>query len=95
MITTSKLLAALKKAHGDCSDYRIAKILDVAKTTVSRWSCGHGYMSEETARKAAQILGWDETYTIACIHAEGMKGSETYPIWKEICDKLEPEKLAA
>jgi hypothetical protein len=95
MLTTAKLLAALKKANGNCSDYRVAKILKVTTATVSRWNCNLGPMSEETAKKAAELLGFDPVYVVACIHAEQQKGKDIYPVWKDLCHRLEREQKAA
>lgn len=95
MITTSKLLAAIKKSHSNCSDYQVAKLLNVTRGTVSCWARKKTYMSEQVARKAAQLLALDEDYVVACVHAEQHKEDDLYPIWERICGKLEERSRAA
>jgi transcriptional regulator with XRE-family HTH domain len=95
MLTSSELLSVFKKSHSNCSNYRTAKILGVSITTVGRWANGQTTMSEDAARKAAELAGVDVDYAVACIHAEMHKNDDLFPVWINICRKLAPHRKAA
>lgn len=94
MYTTLQLVDLIKKTNDNCSDYRVAKLLKITTQSVSKWRNGKNRMSEEAARKAAELLGLDEKYVVACIHAETLSETDMYPTWVKICHELAP-KVAA
>jgi transcriptional regulator with XRE-family HTH domain len=49
---TVRLIDLIRRAHGGCSDYRIAKILGVEDSAVSRWMNGRGQMSDSLITRA-------------------------------------------
>lgn len=56
---TVRLLDALRASQGQCSDYRVAKLLRVGEPTVSRWRNGRAHMSPENIEKACELAGLD------------------------------------
>lgn len=88
MWTTKKLLKSLKQNNGNCTNYRIHKILDCSPRAVSNWDNGRATMDDTYARKAANLLGLDEDYVVACITAERNKNTSNYDLWKHICHRL-------
>lgn len=95
MISSLELLTLIKQTAGDCSDYRVAQLLNVQKATVSKWARGVGGMSEGIAREAARYVGLPEEWVVACIHAEKHEGTEIYEVWKKICRTIAPKRKAA
>ena len=95
MLNTIKLIDLIKKLNNGCSDYRVAKLLSVSTASASVWRTGKGTMSDAVAAKAAKLAGLDESYVVACINAERHNSDDTFPIWQQICDRLEPHRKAA
>jgi len=46
-------------------------------------------MDDTYARKAANLLGEDEDYVVACINAERNKNTSNYDLWMHICQRLQ------
>lgn len=74
LYTTVEILDLLKllfsKDGEPASDYRIAKILDVSTTTVSRWRSGEKTMDDDTGYKVAELLGMQQEHMMGCIYYE-------------------------
>ncbi|WP_286836564.1 hypothetical protein [Spongiibacter sp.] len=49
-------------------------------------------MSDDIAIKAAEILGLDAGYVLACVTAERAKNTPSYETWVKICERLTPKK---
>lgn len=69
MITSLSIIERLNEWKG-WSYYRIAQELEVSQPTVLRWKNHGTSMSDETAVKAAEILGLDPAFMLANIHSE-------------------------
>mgnify|MGYP006190151671 CR=1 FL=1 len=95
MLTSSELLSLFKKANGNCSDYRAADLLGVSRQMVSKVKNQKNIFGEEIARRAAKVAGIDVEYAVACIHAEAHRNDGLFPLWMNICRKLEPHRKAA
>lgn len=95
MYTAKKLLKALqnefKKRQQSSTMYAIAKRLEVSQTACQNWAKGKS-MDDDNAAKIAEYLGLNQEWVLACMHAERAKGSDSYEIWKAICQKLNPEE---
>ncbi len=91
MLTTMDILQRLQEANENCTKYRVSKILGVTTATVSRWSHGKNTMDDTKAFQAAQMLGLDPKYVVACVNAERNKGKENYEVWQYICRTIEDE----
>ena len=55
------------------SDYRIAKLLGITRASVSRFRTGKGSFCDETAIRAAELLGIEPLKVIAAANAERSK----------------------
>jgi len=95
MLTTAEIIARIKKMHGDCSDYRVSKLLGITSQAVYQWTSGARAMGDETAIKAALLLKLDPDYVVACIAAERAKGSNAFTTWRHIAERLQPATRAA
>lgn len=95
MYTTSTLVEMIKKSNGNCTDYRISQLLGVCKQSAYNWANGVKFMGDEAAMRAAKLLKLDETYVIACINAERHQDDNTYPVWLEMCHRLETRRRKA
>ena len=93
MITSGVLLEELRDAYGNCSDYRLAKLLEISQQAVSRYINKGLIMSDEPAAKAAQLLGYDEKYILTCLHAERAKDTSVYSHWLAIVAMLEEQTV--
>jgi len=69
MITTIAIVDRLKEINS-WSDYRVARMLEVNPQSVSAWRKKGYVMTDETALKASELLGLDEAFVLANIHAE-------------------------
>jgi len=75
---TTRLLDLLRASQGGCTDYRVAQLLGVTRSTVSRWRTGEGHMSEANIMEAAKHLGprFDVGRAMVFIGAEREKGPD-------------------
>ena len=63
------------------SDYRIAKLLGITRASVSRFRTGKGSFCDETAIRAAELLGIEPLKVIAAANAERSKDEKTRGFW--------------
>jgi len=61
---TTRLLDALRAAQGNCTDYRVSKLLNLDTAAVSKWRVGKGHMSIATIARVCELAGipdqtWD------------------------------------
>jgi hypothetical protein len=74
---TLQLIELLRLAHGGCSDYRIAKILEVEDSAVSRWVNARGHMSDTLITRACRAAHVEDPLRWrAFIGAERERGPE-------------------
>jgi len=69
MITTIALADRLKEIN-NWSDYRLARQLEITPQTINGWRNKGKIMTDGSALKAAELLGLDEAFVLANIHAE-------------------------
>jgi hypothetical protein len=55
--STIRLLNLIAQANGNCSDYRIGKLIDVTDSAVSRWRTGNGHMGQSAIIRACKAAG--------------------------------------
>lgn len=70
---TLALMDAARRAHGDCTDYRLARMLGVQTSNTSGWRKGR-HMSDEYAAKCAALAGLDPVETVLRVAAERESG---------------------
>jgi hypothetical protein len=73
-MNTKELIAAVKKAQGAGTDYRVAQLLDTQPTTVTNWAKGRNVISDEYAIRAARLANLDPAYVLVSIAAERAAG---------------------
>lgn len=87
METTKVFLERLRVRLGGelgCTDYRLAKVLQIAHVTI------HGYlkkgraMDDSIAIRCAKLLDLEPAYVVACCHAERSTDVEAARLWQEI-----------
>jgi plasmid maintenance system antidote protein VapI len=96
---TLKILDRLSKKLADddgyaASDYRIAKVLMVSRTTVSNWRVGKGSFSDATALKVAEILGENPGYMLALAAAERATSETERKAWATAAKHLQRSAAA-
>lgn len=88
MQTTHDFLNAVAMKHGGASDYRLAKILSVNKSSISALRNGKSFLGDDTAIKVAVELGLEAGYVLACIHAERAKAPELRTAWERVAVRV-------
>ena len=72
-IFLDRLARKIADTEGRCtpvSDYRVAQVLGITNSAISRWRQNHGGMSDEIALKIAALLHEDERHVLACLQVE-------------------------
>lgn len=70
---TLRLLDAASAAHGGCSDYRIARLLNVTTSSTTGWRKGR-HLSDEYAVKLSELAGLDPVESVLRVTAERESG---------------------
>lgn len=94
-MNTVQLLDAVRTAKNLPSDYAAAAALGLTRSQVSRYRVGKDFMSDETARRAAELIGADPAVLMAQMHAERSKDNETRAVWRSIAERLQRAGVAA
>lgn len=81
---TKKYLEIIRARYDGCSDYRIAQLLQVSKSCVSRWSQGKGTIGDEPAARLADLCGLDTVEVLTEIYIERSKSSVTKHYFEEV-----------
>lgn len=89
MITTKKLLQAVKEAHGIPSNYKLAPFLGVTEHTVGSWNVGRNLPDEKMSVRLAELAGLDPSYVLASIAAERAKDEGVKAAWASLAKRLE------
>lgn len=88
MNTTIGFLSAIKARYNLPSDGRLAVMLGLTRSSISRFMLGKDSLGDETSVKVADLLDIDPGYVIACIHAERAKEVKTRMVWERIAEKM-------
>ena len=94
MITTVSIVDRLNEWKG-WTDYRVSKMLEVSPQAVQHWRKSGVVMSDETAMKAAEILGLPPEFILANIHAERAKNTVSYEPLERLANLVEKENKKA
>jgi len=85
---TRRLLELVRLANAGCSDYRLAQIMGVTRSTISLWVHGKGHMSPANVTKACALSGYrDVGREQMFIAAEREKGPDG-AFYREFKDDL-------
>jgi DNA-binding XRE family transcriptional regulator len=97
MHTTNQILDAISAKHGGVTDYRLAKFFGTSPQTVGHWRKGRSALSLDYALKAAELLGWEPAYVVACVERERAEKDarleatdEIKATWEKIADAFKP-----
>jgi len=88
MDTTNVLIDRCKASIGATSDYRLAKVLNISKTTVTHWRNGRSRPDDLMVIRMAGLMRRDPAAVIAELHAERAKCAETRNLWMRIAAQL-------
>lgn len=89
MDTTKTLLERLRTKYDGCSDYRLAQILGIVKTAVSRYTKHGGGMANDVGVRLAAELGLDPAYVVACLALEREQSEAVKPIWRDLITRAQ------
>lgn len=81
---TKKYIDILREQYHDCSDYRIAQLLHVTKSCVSRWSRGKNGMGDAAAARLADLCGLDPVEVITELYLERAKTDASREYFQEV-----------
>ncbi len=83
-MNTLEYIAAVKAKRHITSDYALAKILGVSKSSVFQWNKGICGFNDETARKVAEILDMHPGLVMLDMQRQHARSEETRSAWQEI-----------
>lgn len=91
ILTTVELLEALRRKEGGCSDYRLAKILDMSHQAIHKMLHKGVVMSDETALKISKELDIPAVLVVFSVIRERSKNQEI----RDILDTIPASALRA
>lgn len=91
LLTSAELLKLLRDKLNGCSDYRLAKVLNISQSAMSALINGKSVMSDETALKVATELGISPALAVLSVMRERTKNPEI----RDIIDTLPTRALRA
>lgn len=90
---SQELVELVRRAHGDCSYYRVAQLLNVEPAAVARWRKGRGHMSDGIITAACKLARLEDSLRWrSYIGAERERGPEG-DHWREKREDF--ERMAA
>jgi predicted transcriptional regulator len=81
-------LDELKARNGGASDYAIAKMLGITRSSVSKYRNKLGSFDDSVAIRVANLLEIDPAIVISSMHAERSRMPEERAIWEGIIERL-------
>lgn len=85
---THKYLELFKAANGGASDYRIAQLLDVTRSTVSHWRNDRKGMSEEIGMIIADRLKLDPFTVVSELNRDRAQSRELRNYYDSLLSRL-------
>lgn len=82
MHKTKDVLDELRKKYG--SDRKAAIALEITQQTFSEWRTGKTHPSDEMAKKISVLLGMNDGYVVALIHADKAKDADIRELWRNM-----------
>lgn len=77
----------------DYSYYKIAQILEISQSGMSKYRKGTRFFDDQTAIKVAELLDINPEIVLADIHAERSKIRKTRKVWENIAKSLRASAL--
>jgi len=87
-MNTIETLNALSAKHSNCSDYRLAKILNCSRQTVSMWRTAHRTMDDNYRIMAAKLLNHDPAIHLMYGELERAKCNDLKHAWQSAIKRL-------
>lgn len=87
MNKTCEYIAKIKKHCGVKSDYAVAHLLGVGRSSMSHYKKGVSMFDDYTAAKAAELLNIDPLTVIADINADRAKRDGERKFWQNIAKR--------
>jgi predicted transcriptional regulator len=94
LLSTLDLLERAKAAAGGASDYRIAQLLGVPRTTVSNYRNGVTRPENPIAMRLADLCGLDPVEVVASVNLERAKSETDRELWEMILKRCRPVKAS-
>lgn len=85
---TKKYLEIIRSHYDGCSDYRIAQLLQVSKSCVSRWSHGKGTIGDDPAARLADLCGLDPVEVLTELYLERSSSRVTRHYYEEVLKRV-------
>lgn len=98
MKSTSELLALAKARNGDCSDYRLSKLLGIRPSAIAHYNAGRSIPANPIAARLAELCGLDPAAVICWVNIERATSPEDRETWNFMLSRVqhhEGERLAA
>ena len=92
---TYKYLELFKASNGGASDYRVAQLLEVDQTTVSKWRNDIRGMSEEVGMMLADRLGLDVVQVVSELNADRANTRESRSYYSQLLERLKSSAALA
>lgn len=88
MNTTPEFMDAVKAKLSLPSDYTLAPVLGITRSSISKLRNGKDAFGDATAMRVAELLGIDAGFVIACAHRERAKTEAEKAVWTSMLEKL-------
>lgn len=85
---TIETLNAISRCYGECSDYRISKMMGVSRAHVSELRNNKRTMSENMRIAAAKLLNEEPDQQLLYGRIERAKDKQVKMAWKHVLEKL-------
>lgn len=83
-LATKKYMDIIRERYNGCSNYRIAQLLQVTKSCVSRWSNGKNGMGDDAAARLADLCELDAVEVLTELYIERSKSLATRHYFEEV-----------
>ena len=90
---TKKYIEIMRERYNGCSDYRIAQLLGVTKSCVSRWANNKGGIGDEPAARLADLCDLDPVEVLTELYLERAKSRVTRDYFSEVLKRSRPVQV--
>lgn len=92
MLSTIELLDLARERQGGCSDYRLAKLLEVEQPTMSNYRTGRSFPKNPVAMRLAELCGLDPAEVLAWVNLERAGSEGEREAWRLLLSRVEAAK---
>jgi transcriptional regulator with XRE-family HTH domain len=94
VLNTIQLLDLARERAGIQSDYRLAQVIGVDKSTITHWRSGRHSPDALQGSRLAELAELDAGQVAAWIQAERAKTDEARALWRSVADRLARSAVA-